>query len=291
MHYYDIPGCGHKSTEMLKGRRPVFEGGLSFDGAFARADVMAPARGNVWDIIEVKSSTEVKPINLEDVALQRYVYESAGLKIRNCSVCHVNNRYERHGAIEPEKLFAVEDVTEEIKEPLARVQGNLRRKRRVIVSRQRPGEAIGPHCTDPYECPLYEKCHERLPEDSVLTLTRIGAKGYELIDRGIVEIKRLPAGMRLSAAQEIQVNAVRSGTPHISREAIAEFLGGLEYPLYFLDFETFQTAIPLYDGVRPYQQIPFQFSLHVQKRKGGSFCTLNTWGTADRTRGPSFCGS
>ncbi len=267
--YTDIAGTIDQSVEALKSRRPVFEGALSYNGAYARADILAPAPKSAWDVIEVKSSTEVKPVNLEDVAFQRYVYEGAGLNIRKCYVCHINNQYERDGEIEPDELFTRQDVTAEAEEPLSRVPENLRRMVRVISAKRRPETAIGPHCSDPYECPLYEKCHEHLPPHNVLTLVRMGVKGYDLINGGILDIKKLPASMKLSGAQAIQVDAVRLGKPFISRKEITEFLGGLEYPLYFLDFETIQPAIPLYDGSRPYQQVPFQFSLHVQERKGG----------------------
>jgi hypothetical protein len=124
---------------------------------------------------------------------------------------------------------------------------------------------IGAHCDDPYACPLKELCWDFLPEHNVLTLTRVGERGFELLARGLSALKDLPRDFRLTEKQEIQVEALRSRKPYVDHEAIGVFLEELEYPLYYLDFETFMTAIPLFDGVRPYQQVPFQFSLHVQK--------------------------
>jgi hypothetical protein len=123
--------------------------------------------------------------------------------------------------------------------------------------------AIGPHCDDPYTCPLHDRCWAFLPESNVLKLYRGTKKGFQLLGRGITNLQDIPDDVPLTDSQEIQVTAARTGKPHIDRAAIRTFLRQLEYPISYLDFETFGTAIPLFDGVRPYQQVPFQFSLHV----------------------------
>ena len=140
----------------------------------------------------------------------------------------------------------------------------------VIGEKKFPDVEIGPQCNDPYGCPLQEKCWAFLPENNPLTLYYFKKdKAFELIHSGNLDILALPKIAKLSDKQEIQVEALRSGKPHIEHEGIKSFLSRLTYPLHYLDFETMGTAIPLFDDVRPYQQVPFQFSLHIVERPGG----------------------
>lgn len=237
--------------------------------AFARADILNPVGKNDWEIVEVKSSTEVKDVNLHDLALQRYVYEGAGLSITKCFVLHINNEYVRKGDIDPDNLFSKVEVTNEVDDLMRSVPANLRTMGEVIRQKRTPEIAIGPHCNDPYGCPLQELCWKFLPTDNPLVLYYFNkAKAFELVHDGHLDIQKLPATVALSDKQQIQVDALRSGKPHVDKQGLSEFLEELEYPLYFLDFETFGTAIPMYDDVRPYEQIPFQFSLHIVEAQG-----------------------
>jgi hypothetical protein len=275
------------SKEALGKRKPLFEpafkSSLKVPGAraktqktdatapdaFARADILNPVGTNGWEIIEVKSSTEVKDVNLHDLALQRYVYEQAGLSITKCFVLHINNEYMRKGDIDPAKLFTRVEVTNEVDDLMRSVPANLRVMGDVIRQKKSPDIAIGPHCSDPYGCQMQEVCWKFLPENNPLELNYFSkTKAFDLIGEGHLDILKLPASVNLGDKQQIQVEALRSGKVHVDKERIAEFLDGLEYPLYYLDFETFGTAIPMYDNVRPYEQIPFQFSLHSVGAKG-----------------------
>ena len=258
-----------QSSKALALRKPLFEAAFKSNNAYARADILNPIGKDQWDIIEVKSSTEVKEINLHDLALQRFTYEGAGLKIAKCFILHINNKYVRHGDIEPKKLFKQVDVTNEVSKFSSSVAPNLKEMLRVIGEKKFPEVEIGPQCNNPYPCPLQEKCWAFLPENNPLTLYYFKKdKAFELIHSGILDILSLPKTAKLSDKQEIQIEALRSGKPHIEREGIRSFLSHLEYPLYYLDFETMMTAIPLYDDVRPYQQLPFQFSLHIVEKPG-----------------------
>jgi len=263
--HFEIEKILEESKKALILRKPLFEAGFQYDAAFARVDILNPVGKDAWDIIEVKSSTEVKEINLHDLAHQWYVYAGAGLNIRSCSICHINNQYVRKGEREPKKLFTIEDVTSEVTKLLPQVKKNLKRMHETISLPQCPEVNIGPQCEDPYTCALMDKCWSFLPKHSVFTVYRLGKKAFNLLEHGITDLKDIPDDFGLSEIQHIQINAVRSGKPFIDRDAIKTFLDELQYPLYFLDFETFATAIPLFDEVRPYQSIPFQFSLHIQE--------------------------
>jgi len=129
-----------------------------------------------------------------------------------------------------------------------------------------PEMVIGPHCRDPYECPLTD-CWEHLPEHSVFSLYWNGKKAFEMYNSGVINISEIPLNYRLNEKQLVQQASVISGKPHVDKEAIGEFLASLEYPIYYLDFETIGPAIPLFDGVRPYQNVPFQYSLHFVRDK------------------------
>lgn len=257
-----------RSIEALKSRKPLFEAAFRYKNAFARVDILDPTGRDHWDIIEVKSSTEVKDVHIHDLALQRYTYEGAGLNIRHCYLMYVDNTYVRRGRIEPTKLFTREDVTKQVADFLPRVETHLKQMIEVIGLRKHPAIDIGPHCNDPYDCPLHEVCWSFLPDDNVFTMHRLGQRAFDLLKSGVERIAEIPDSYKLSRTQTIQLRAVKNQRAVIDKAALADFLGELKYPLYFLDFETLATAIPLFDEVRPYEQIPFQFSLHIVKSEG-----------------------
>lgn len=254
-----------RSREGLTTRRPLFEPAFAHENGYARADILDPVGADEWDIVEVKSSTEVKGIHVDDLAFQRYVFEGAGVRIRNCYLLHINNQYVRQGDIDPHALFTKEDVTALVADRLPQIEAELQQMTKLIGAIDEPVVRIGVHCDDPYTCPLHDHCWANVPEHSVLTLYNIRkTKAFDLFDSGITEIGSIPSTHKLTTNQRIQRDAVVSNSERIDVYQITKFLRTLVYPLYYLDFETFSTAIPLFDGTKPYQQIPFQFSLHIQ---------------------------
>jgi hypothetical protein len=254
--------------EALASRRPLFEPALANGGGYARADILNPVGDSEWDLIEVKSSTQLKPVNIDDIAFQRYVFEGAGVRIRNCYLLHINNQYVRQGDIDPQGLFTREDVTALVAERLPQIDHELQSLVSVIDAKDEPVVGIGLQCDDPYPCPLKGYCWADVPEHSVFTIYRLGKKAFDLYDQGIEDIASIPPDYRLSSNQQIQRDAVLSKAEHINRSSISSFLRTLQHPLYYLDFETINTTIPFFDGVRPFQQVPFQFSLHVVEQEG-----------------------
>jgi hypothetical protein len=265
-----------KSRALLKKRAPLFEAGFRHNQVIARADVLEPAGTDGWDIAEVKSATSVADHYRDDLAIQRYCYEGAGLRIRRCSVMHVDNTYVREGPVDPSRLFARVDVTDAVEKKLIGIEGRIDGMLRVIETAHSPEVEIGPQCSAPYPCPLVPLCWEKVLaiRNSIFSLTRIGAKAWPLSRQGVETTASIPASFRLSPAQKIQVGADKNGSPHISVGAVGKFLSTLRHPLHYLDFETFQTAIPMLDGTRPYQQLPFQFSLHIAASASGSRAPL-----------------
>jgi len=263
----DFNGSLNETQNLLSRGVPLFEPSFLIDRLYSRADILEPTKDG-WDIIEVKSSTEVKEVNLQDVAFQKYVYEKAGLKINRCFLMHINNQYVRQGEIDANKLFSKEDISFQIEEEIEKVPERIKWMLEVIDSDE-PDNKISKCCDNPYTCPVKKECWSFLPkENSVFDLYRGGKTSWELYEKDILAIKDIPSDVKLGDKQLIQLQCEKSGEPHINKKAIQEFIDKLEYPLYFLDFETYQTAIPLYSGLKPYQQIPFQFSVHKIDAKG-----------------------
>lgn len=265
-----ISGERHRAEEVvpethrhLPLRVPLFEAGFVYRNAYARVDVLEPVEADRWDLYEVKSSTRVKNEHIPDVAFQRHILAGAGVEVRSCYLLHVDNQYVLQGELDLGRFFNAEDVTEETAGLLPAIDDDLERMTEVVLSERCPEVGIGVQCTSPYECSLKSVCWDFLPEDSVTTLHGDRAKGFKLLERGVTELRELPEDVFLTGKQRIQVEALRSQRVHLSRPEVQQFLAGLEYPIHYLDFETFMPAIPLLDGTRPYQQIPFQFSCHV----------------------------
>lgn len=263
----DVPqdsftGNIEKTKELLNEKKPLFEAGILANKLYSRVDILSPAGEDQWDIFEVKSSTSVKDVHINDVAFQRYCCTQSGLNIRSCNLVLINNQYMRNGEIDPEGLFSIHNVTDKVEEASVGIQDKIDTILEVISRDTCPEMIIGPHCRDPYDCPLTD-CWEHIPEHSVFSLYRGSKKAFEMYNSGVIAISEIPIGYKLNKKQLIQQASVISGEPHVDKEAIREFLSSLEYPLYYLDFETIGPAIPLFDGVRPYQNIPFQYSLHV----------------------------
>ena len=250
------------TMNLLESRKPLFEAGIRVRNLYSRVDILHPIAEDEWDIVEVKSSTGVKDVYINDVAFQRYCCSQLGLNIRKCSLVLINNQYVKDGEINPEGFFNIHDVTDQVEEASVGIQDKIDDIQEVISRESCPEMIIGPHCWNPYECPLTD-CWDSLPEHNVFSLYYGGKKSFAMYDSGILTVGEIPDDYKLSDKQRIQQSCVVNGKPHVDKEAIQDFLSSLQYPMYYLDFETIGPAIPLFDGVRPYQNIPFQFSVHL----------------------------
>jgi len=271
----EIPYDGHTKVKQLdatkellaKGAQTIYEATFSFDGVFVRADILHKVQG-CWDLYEVKSASDVKPHFPDDVAIQYFVLSGCGLRIRRAFLVHIDSGYVRRGEIVPEKLFAMQEVTEIVREKQAAIPAEIARMRKVLAAGL-PAIDIGPHCTNPYECDFIGYCWRHIPEHSVFDLKGRGVDKWDLYRKGIVQMDDVPLEA-LNSAQRMQAEFHRNRGEHADLNAIREFLEGLHYPICFLDFETYDSPIPLFDGTRPYQQIPFLFSLHRQDSPDGT---------------------
>lgn len=230
----------------------------------ARSDVVVTdtATGEI-EIYEIKGASKVKLEHYDDVAFQKMAAEAMGARVVRCYVITMNGEYVRRGDIEPEKLFTITDVTTEVDEKLEATAEQA--KAAIAYLKTVPVPSLLEHCADKkLACKYITLNFPDLPEYTIFDISYLkNEKRRELLEMGVVNIRDVPDDFPLSDKQRKQVAAARSGEIVIEREEIAERLNAWEYPLHFLDYETFSFAIPQFDGVRPFQQMCFQYSLHT----------------------------
>jgi hypothetical protein len=262
------------TQDLMKRRIPIFEASFLVDGRYCRVDVLVPVpgpdgdrqSGDQWDLIEVKSSARVKDVNIKDVSFQYDALTRAGVDINRLYLMHIDTSYVRGDNFEVERFFHLEDVTDRAMRLIEYVPAALNRMFDTIAGPD-PDTPIGPRCTSPYTCPLKDVCWSVLPDGNVTDLYRAGARAFGFLDEGIFSITNIPAS-KLTPRQEIQKKALIADEVQVDHKALRGWMDGLKYPLYHLDFETMNPAIPPLPGMRPYQRIPFQFSLHIQQEPG-----------------------
>ena len=249
----------------------IYEAAFTHDDIRVRVDILVRRRGGDFDLVEVKSSTGVHEQYIPDVAVQLNVAEGAGIKMRRAFLLHIDGSYVYEGGpYDLSRLFRLEDVTKEARAFARRsIPVALAEMREALREEDPPAIEIGPHCTRPYQCPFYGHCREGAPEHHIEQLPWASARLLdELQGVGIRDIGDIPASFPgLSVLQQRVRDCVVTGQPYADpglRAALQE----VTYPLYFLDFETFSPALPVYPGTRPYQAVPFQWSLHVRDGAG-----------------------
>jgi hypothetical protein len=265
--FEDFMGNIRATKRLLKERQTLFQAGVMADNQYSRLDVLRPDENGKWDIIEIKSSTRVKDENIDDVSFQKHCCEKQGLVISRCYLMHINSQYVRQGEIEPARLFAMDDITEAVSKAQVGIEDRIKAMQEVLGSSLCPSTRVGLHCREPYECPVTE-CRDALPENNILYLYRGGKKSFDLLYRGILQLRNIPDDIKLTEPQTVQKWCDINSCAFLEKVSIQAFLKTLKYPVYYLDFETLNTAIPLFDGIRPYQQVPFQFSLHIIDKPG-----------------------
>lgn len=244
----------------------LFEPAFVHQGVLVRVDVLQKRPDGRWDLIEVKSTTGVSDTHIADVAIQRYTCEGAGIDVASCSVMHLNRECRFPDL---SNLFVLEDVTVRAENAWPDVGPLVTEFAQILARAQAPDVPIGSHCTRPYECPFKAHCWRAVHEPSVFTIPRLDRdKVDRLVREGITSVSGLPDSFPLSTNQRRYVDLIKRDEPYIDRQAIADSLACLEFPLQFLDFETMAEPIPRLDGLGPYSMYPFQYSLHILTQDG-----------------------
>lgn len=238
------------------------------DHLLVRADVLEPEAGK-WNLIEVKASTSTKPEHIDDLAVQWHVLSRSGLPLNRAFLLRLNGDYVRAGDLILAELFTREDLTEEVKAAAAQVPERIERFRKVITANQMPALDVGGHCDKPHPCRFSGHCWATIPPLSVHYIPRISAKKLVLLkEMQILEQHQIPDDFDLSPTQKKWISVARSGLPALDRPAVKRALSGLTYPLIFLDFESVNLAVPPFDGLWPFAQMPFQASVRILEEHG-----------------------
>jgi len=264
----DLRAALRKTAQALtaKPRRPLFEATFEHDGVLARADLLRPvARG--WRMVEVKSSTSIKEYYLEDTAVQSWVLRGAGIPLREEAIAHIDRDFVYPGDGHYQGLLIEQDVGAEVAEQMSEVPGWVAAARRTLAKRREPDVAPGSQCNDPFPCPFQAHCIPEREGYPVDILPRGGKLAQQLKAEGYTDLREVPADRLANALHRRVWQASKHGKPYLD-PVLGQVIRSLAYPRYFLDFETLAPAIPCWAGTRPYQQIPFQWSCHVQDSDG-----------------------
>lgn len=248
----------------------IFQAEFRHDsGLFARADVLELRPDGLAHLYEVKSSTSVKTDvahnHIKDACFQMVVAERAGQKIDGVSIIHVNSVYVRQGNVIPDQLLTIEDVTVQA----GAMQAETEQEMEQAIALLALDEIDQSSCdcrtkSRANHCDAFAHFNADVPEPSIYSLPRLSEKKRgELLDMGILDLRDVPDDYALSAPQLAVVATVKAGAPQIDLGTITGFIGALKYPLYFFDYETYASAIPMIDGISPYEHLPVQYSLHV----------------------------
>lgn len=242
------------------------------DGLSCSADIIR-YDGRALDIFELKSSSSVKDVQLYDLAFQTYVIRAAGFQVRSANIMHINKDYRRDGELDIHRLLVIENKTVDMDYLAGKIAVQLEQLMPLCAEETpEPGTAIGCHCEQPYECPCKAYCRAAagVPEEgSVFDAPGLSyAKKYTLFHQGYITLEQLNGQVQgLTARQQATINSMfmpDDGYIFVDHKRVKEFLNSLRFPLYHLDFETFNRAVPMFDQSVPYEQIPFQYSLHIQ---------------------------
>ncbi|MFC2139864.1 DUF2779 domain-containing protein [Bacteroidota bacterium] len=242
----------------------IYEAAFQFNEVLAASDIVV-RDGDKWKIYEVKSSTNVTDTNVLDAAIQYYIISNLGIEISDFSVVTINNKYVREGNLNLDELFNITSVLKSVKKKEKSIADEVKKLKEIISKNEIPKVEIGEHCTNPYTCSFYGYCWKHIPKDSIFEISGMHLKKkFELYRNGTTSIFDIPDDLKLGNDQRLQVDCYKNDNTIIDKNSIENFLITLPYPLFFLDFESFQPAVPLYDNSRPYQQVTFQYSLHYK---------------------------
>ena len=272
--FIDINGLGHeqalaRSAVLLEsGEVPVFEAGMAAGGALAYADVMLPDPQDgvvAWKMIEVKSSTRVKDYQRDDIAVQAHIAATAGVRLSSISLAHIDSSFVYPGNGDYQGLLKENDLTEEANSRRDEVKEWINGAQAVAALTDEPEFATGPHCNSPFACGFAEYCNRDKvsPKYPLSSLPRLHPSRRERIEAaGHEDLRDVPDEF-LGAIQNRVKQCSITGETYFDAAGAAGDLAPYGFPAYFLDFETAMFAVPIWKGTRPYQQLPFQVSLHI----------------------------
>jgi hypothetical protein len=267
-HDTELSAALSQTAELVARPGPLtlYEGTFRHEGVLIRADIIVRDAAGRVRLVEVKSSTSVKPVNHIDCAVQAWVLAGAGLAPARIELGHINNQFVYPGGDDYEGLLAFADLSDKVL-PLLDAVPRWLAEYRAMLAGEMPDIRVGPQCRNPYECAFIDWCTPPQPDYPVSRLPGGGKAVWQLLEEGIDDIRDVPPGFLTSETQEWVRRVTVAGAPEL-KPAAAEALRQLPWPRYYFDFETVSFAVPVWAGTRPYQALPFQWSCHVESAPG-----------------------
>ena len=256
---------------VANGVQNICEASFNYNGLYCAVDILRK-EDDGYAIYEVKSSTHASHIYAVDIAYQKYVLEHCGLNIVGTYLICINSDYIRGEELNIDELFQIIDMSDDVNNEYQNVPSLLKKAEQIYSLKSEPDVDIGLHCRDPYECAFWGYCTKNLPTPNVFDLYRMGfEKAIKHYKQGQISYNDLMFDGGITNAKQLRqmLHQISEQKPDIDKDGIRDFLDTLSYPIYFLDFETTQAVIPEYEGIKPYQQIPFQYSLHYIEYEDG----------------------
>jgi hypothetical protein len=246
-----------ETEDLLKSNSILFEAAFKFDDIYFRADVFSHSSTGV-SVTEFKASTEISDVYKKDLAIQAYVLNKLGKNIESLKIGYINKKYTKNLPISD--LFIIEDLTSEVMLLIPWVEEEIKKIKFFLGGSTTEDIDIGPHCTNPHDCPYIKHCRKQknVPELSVLNLNF--NKKWDYYRQGKFRIKDLSDSDFNTDKQKSTLKKIQSKEPIINKEMIKGILSTWQFPIYFLDFETISFGYPIFDQLRPFQEIPFQYS-------------------------------
>jgi hypothetical protein len=256
------------TQKALKNHQPIFEAAFCESDVLIRADLLIP-KNDSYRLVEVKSSTSVKSYHLDDVTIQTWVMERSGVKPTSSSLAFINNQFIYKGNNNYEGLFLEEDLSSYVDENLKSVSDWIEGAQNTLSSTEAPSISIGDHCAIPFACDFIEHCSlkDASVEYPVEILPYGKNKAAQLRASGYKDLRDVPAAELSNPKHRIVHAATISGNAILDPQAAVK-IESLPYPRYYIDFETISFAVPIWIGTRPYMQVPFQWSCHIESRGG-----------------------
>jgi CRISPR/Cas system-associated exonuclease Cas4 (RecB family) len=268
----DLAAALQRTQELISAsaHSPLFEATFAHDGVLVRVDIMEPDGLGGWHVAEVKSSTSRKDYHVADLATQLWVLREAGVQVSSAAIRHLNNQFflteegNYHGAF-------VDTPSLEDAKPLALKRPKLVAEIRYVLDGEEPARDPGGHCHDPFPCEFVAYCSRDL-ETARYPISALPRTGKQLAakwaEHGIVELEDVPPGSFTNAVHARIHEATLSGIPYHDVDGARRIIGDWAHPRTYLDFETIAFALPRWLGTKPWEQVPFQFSAHIEDCEG-----------------------
>ena len=270
----DLPenSTPHYTKQQLNSKHKVLfqPSFLTLKGVFARVDILEKLPDNTYHIYEIKSASSVKNESLQDACFQKYVLQECGYTVSKVSIIHLNKDYRKQGVIQPKELLEIVDITEQINQMYSSIVNEINAASNFINKESiNENECSSRYKTRTNHCDSFNYFNKDVPEYSIYEIARISTKKIkQLVDDNHLGILDIPLDFELSTIQQAQVESVRKELVLINKSIIEKTLNSLQFPLHFIDYETFPTAIPKIDNMGPHNHLVFQVSIHTMQENG-----------------------